>query len=310
VSGARGFRRSVRELDRALDDVGAVAGGLRGTTHGDVRRAVRGVASTARQVADDPAALRGLVTNTATTMAALSADDEALGASVRRLAGTVATAGPAMRDLDRAVPATTALVKALQPALDRAPTTLRSATRLVRQVHALVRPAELGGVVRDLRPVAGRLPSLVTDLRAAFRAASPVVDCVNSNITPALKMVIDPKDGYPHVTGDPVWLELMHAFAGFSSIASSVDANGGNARLGLAGGEQALQGVIPGFGHVVSLGMPKNALGVRPTWLGYGVNPPYRPDAVCTEQRLPDLNKRSGAAPKWSLQPVAPRRGR
>jgi hypothetical protein len=81
--------------------------------------------------------------------------------------------------------------------------------------------------------------------------------------------------------------------AALTGTSPGFDGNGGTLRISVAEGANAMRGVFPGLGRVVS---PANLEGVRPTWLGYGVNPPFRPDAPCAEQALPDLGARSAGA--------------
>jgi len=72
-----------------------------------------------------------------------------------------------------------------------------------------------------------------------------------------------------------------------------VDGNGGTVRLGVTT-------VIGSSTRSCLASAPcrqvPGADGVRPTWLGFGVNPPFRPDATCSQQALPNLSARSGPA--------------
>jgi hypothetical protein len=104
------------------------------------------------------------------------------------------------------------------------------------------------------------------------------------------------QDG-PNTTGDPVWLDMMHAFTAATGATPSFDGNGTAIRLGVSEGENAALGVIPGIGQVAM--QKRDILGVRPTWLGFGVEQPWRPDQACASQQLPDLTKRSGPPPDW-----------
>jgi hypothetical protein len=45
---------------------------------------------------------------------------------------------------------------------------------------------------------------------------------------------------------------------------------------------------------------------VRPTWLGFGVVPPFRPDESCIAQPLPNLQARSGPPPELQTTGTAP----
>src|SRR5690606_20560603 len=110
------------------------------------------------------------------------------------------------------------------------------------------------------------LPTFERRLGDLFRWSRLTTDCIVSNVVPSLNLKI-PED-HIHATGDPVWLDLMHAFTGMTSFVSSVDGNGGTVRLGITSGDQGLNGILPGLGQVAALDF--GAVGVRPTWLGYG----------------------------------------
>lgn len=309
AQGSAALRRAVAELNGGLHAVTEVSAAAQGTRPGDLDRSIRGVRDVSTQLGADPRALAGLVTHADRVSGALAAEDDALAATLRGLDATLRSARPSLRQMTPAFRGLVRLGTGLRPALRAAPRPLEQTSRLAGEVEALARPAELGHVVRELRPAVTALPALEGRLRVMFAKARPGMDCLNSNVIPALKMKINPGGAYPHATGDPVYLELMHAFTGFSSIGSSVDANGGTIRLGLAGGEQMFEGIVPGLGRTITR-MADEPLGVRPESLGYGQQPPYRPDVPCAGQPLPDLNARGGTLPAWHFHPIRPALGR
>jgi virulence factor Mce-like protein len=302
-TGVDGLRRAVRELDAALGSVTRVAGAARGTRPGDLARAIGGSADVTSQLARHPHALGEMVTNFNRVTWALAAHDRALAASVSGFDDVLKAAPATLTALDGALPTLTKFGDALRPTLHAAPDTLRKTNLLLHQVRALMRRSELAGLVDGLEPVTANLPALERDLQTLFGLVKPVTDCITTHVVPTLDTKIE--DG-PHTTGDPVWLDLLHAFTGFSSFSSAVDGNGGTVRLGVTGGEQTVSGVIPGLGRVAGM-QPEAPMGVRPTWLGYGVEPPYRPDLPCADQKQPDLGARSGPPPNWRLSPATPR---
>jgi hypothetical protein len=91
---------------------------------------------------------------------------------------------------------------------------------------------------------------------------------------------------------------MVHAFAGLTGFSSAVDGNGGTVRLGVTTGDRIVDTIFPGLGQLVAR-LP-NVDGVRPTWLGFGVNPPFRPDVPCASQQLPDLSEDPGPLPDWA----------
>jgi hypothetical protein len=149
--------------------------------------------------------------------------------------------------------------------------------------------------VAGLTPLGATLPTLTGRLRTLFGYTRPVTDCINTHIVPSLNMVVP--DG-SNSTGDPVYLDLVHLFTGLTGFSSAVDGNGGTVRLGITTGDRIVDTLLPGIGQVV--GRLPNVDGVRPEWLGYGVQPPYRPDQPCATQPLPKLGAGSGPVPEWA----------
>lgn len=295
-AGFRGLRRAVRELDGALASVERTARAARGTRPGDLGRAIRSSGAVAEQLVESPAALADLVTNFERVTGALAADDRALAASVRGFDEVLRSAPPGLRALDGALPALTRFGEAARPALRAAPATLRDTNALLGEIDAVVGERELPSLLDALAPVTARLPLLERRLGDLLPLVTPVMRCVETRVVPTLNTVIE--DG-PNTTGDPVWLDLMHAFTALTGASPNFDGNATTIRLGVTQGERSVDGILPGLGRVVGGG--SEIQGVRPTWLGYGVDPPYRPDERCTDQELPDLTKRSGPPPQWPM---------
>ncbi|UTI66741.1 MlaD family protein [Paraconexibacter antarcticus] len=286
-SGYRGLRRATRELDRSLTSIRRVAGAVQGTQPGDLHRAVAAGGNVTAQLASDPAALGGLVTNVDRVAAALGGDDGALAASVRRLDEVLRVAPVNLRLLDGALPALGSYAGELRPTLRRLPATLASGTRLLRAVQAVTDPSELPALVRALPLVNASLPGVERGLATAFALAAPAARCISRNVLPVLKTEV-PDSGLS--TGRPAWQDLLHMTANLTQTSPGFDGNGGTLRIGLSESENTLVGDLPGIGEVIGYG---NLQGLRPVWLGAGKVPEYRPDQPCERQPLPDLKARS-----------------
>jgi hypothetical protein len=195
-------------------------------------------------------------------------------------------APPALSALDRALPPTTQLVATLRPSLRIAPPVLREANGVFTQLRAWVRPNELPRLVSNLKPGLLRLPTLNARLGVLFPLVTPVTDCLSKRVSPVLYSKLN--DGKLS-TGQPIWQELAHSLVGLSSASQDFDGNGPAVRLQVAGN----QGVVLG-GALSGLAPSGPLLGSRPTWLGPGVVPPYRPDQPCRGQTAPDLSARTG----------------
>jgi ABC-type transporter Mla subunit MlaD len=304
-SGYGGLRTVVRQLDTSLVSITQVAHAARGTTPGDLGRAIGSSGNVTAQLAQDPRALADSVTGFDRLMGALAAEDQPLASSIAGFDELLKIAPPSLTQIDAALPSLTRFANALRPALYAAPVTLTRTNRLLDQIGAVVAPSVLPRLLHELTPVTAQLPALEQRLRTLFGYTTPVTDCINTHVVPTLNTKM--QDGAT-TTGDPAWLDLLHAVTGFTSASTSFDGNAGTFRAGLAFGSTALQGVLPGLGNVVGQ-LDPNVEGVRPVWLGYGVEPPYRPDQPCASQAPPNLNAESGPSPSWDLH-VGTRAGR
>jgi phospholipid/cholesterol/gamma-HCH transport system substrate-binding protein len=300
-SGYRGLRRAVHELDGSLHSVRQVVHATRGTQPGDLHRAVDNSADMISQLADNPQALADSVTHFNRVIGTLAAASAPLAASIAGADRVLKTAPASLTKIDAALPHLTRFATALRPTLHTAPDTLRKTNRLLDQIGAVTRPQELPRLLDRLKPITSNLPSLEPRLRALFAYTTQVTDCISTHVVPVLNTKI--QDG-KHTTGDPAWLDLLHAVTGFTSASTSFDGNAGTFRAGLAFGPTALQGVIPGLGTIAG-NINQDIQGVRPAWLGYGVEPPYRPDAPCADQKLPMLNVQPAPAPRWGLHAIS-----
>jgi len=295
-SGARGLRRAVKELDGALGDVRRATRALRGTRPGDLPRAVRHSGDVAAQLAARPRSLADGVTAFARTMDALADEGRGLRASIRGFDEVLRAAPSSLRRVDAALPPLRRFAGALRPGLRAAPGALHASNRLLDELGAATRPRELPRLVDRLAPVTARLPRFERRLRALFGFTDQVTGCLGTHVIPTFNQKI--QDGR-HTTGDPAWLDLLHSVTGFTSASTSYDGNGGTFRAGLAFGPTPLTGVVDGLG-VIAGHANQEIAGVRPVWLGYGVEPPYRPDARCADQELPQLNVDAGPPPAWA----------
>ncbi len=294
-SGATGLREAVRQFDGALGSVTQVASAVQGTQPGDLGRAIGSSGSVTAQLAENPPALADLVSSYNGLVGALASRDQALAASISGFDAVLRAAPVPLRQIDGALPTLTRFANTLRPALHAAPHALGLANGLLDQIAATVRPHELPALLLGLTPVLRDLPGLEQRLGTLFGYSTPVTNCIYSNVVPTLQMKI--QDGV-NTTGDPVYLDLMHLFTGLTAFSSAVDGNGGDVRLGVTTGDRIVSTIFPGLGQVV--GQLPNVNGVRPTWLGFGVNPAFRPDQPCAGQPLPNLGARSGPAPQWA----------
>ena len=294
-TGYAGLRDAARALDSALPSVTQVAHDAEGTQPGDLDGAVSFSRNFTAQLAQNPAALAGLVANFNTFTAALSAEDQQLAASIQRLDAVARVAPPSLKALDSALPTLTNFADRLDPVLRAAPRPLQKVTTLASQVSALVQVPKLPALLDQLAPITARLPGLEASLAKLVALVTPADRCLSGHLVWALEQKL--QDG-SFSTGDPAWLDALHAFTATTSVNGGFDGNGSAIRAGVGEGGSTLTGVLPGIGQVA--GIAPVLLGLRPKWLGYGVSPPYRPDQWCDQQPLPNLTATTGPAPDWA----------
>lgn len=285
--GSDEIRRATRELDAALVSVEQTARATQGTEAGDLHRAVGSAADFTDQLARDPDALAGVVADFDRVAGALSADPASLSASIRSFDEVLRVAPASLREIDAALPVLTRFAEDLRPGLRAAPAALDETTGLLRELQLASRPGELASLVRDLEPLTANLPALQPPLARGLGLLDKAAQCVNRTILPALDTKLP--DG-PNSTFRPVWQDILHLGANLLGSSAGFDGNGGTLRLGLSEGANALQEYIPGVGEVIGNGEYE---GVNPIWLGAGVQPEFRPDAWCKDQKLPNFGARA-----------------
>lgn len=285
--GAAGLQAAARQLDGALLSVQRASRGLRGTGPGDLHRAVGSAGDLTSQLAADPAALAGVVSDFNHVAGALSADQAALSSSVASFDTVLRVAPANVTALDGALPVLTTFADRLRPALRAAPASLSATTRLLRQIRLLGRAPELPALVRALQPVTANLPSLEPRLATGLSLVDHAASCLNQTVLPALNTKIP--DG-ANSTNRPIWQDVLHLGSNILGASAGFDGNGGTLRLGLTEGANALQEHLPGIGEVIGYGKFE---GVNPVWLGANATLDYRPDVWCETQKVPNYGARS-----------------
>lgn len=299
--GAEGLRESAVELGPTLRDAAVVTEAARGTQPHELSQLLESAARVTGVLAAYDRELAGLITNLRRTTGALADNDGALRASLRQLDGVLRETPPALDAVDRALPPTERFTKAVRPALRMAPPVLERVPPVLTQVNGLSQPQELPALLAYLREPVDQLPQLENRLGDLFPLVTPVIECVRDRALPVLTAKIN--DGKLS-TGRPVWQDLLHAFVGLASASQNFDANGPYVRYLVGLGDETVSlgpapglgelFTVPGFGPVPGTPPDQEIEGARPLWLGPGVKPPFRPDQECRDQKLPDLDARTG----------------
>jgi phospholipid/cholesterol/gamma-HCH transport system substrate-binding protein len=301
------LRSATGELSRSLRTFATAARAVDGQRPGDLRSAVQGTGAMTEQLGRDPQALAGIVSSYARLSGALASRDRQLSASLRGFAVTLGEAPTRLRVIDGALPAVTRFADALRPALQSAPPALRALTTTAMQVRRLAARGELPRLLTRLAPLTAELPVLQRRLSAALPQARDIGACLVRTVVPALNKQID--DGALS-THRPVWQDALHMASNTSGAASAFEANGGTLRLGVTESEQAVKNDLGSHLGTAAGFLPTGETGINPTWLGYGVEPPWRPDARCADQQLPDYSARRKPGRPDLLKNFSPASGR
>jgi phospholipid/cholesterol/gamma-HCH transport system substrate-binding protein len=229
--------------------------------------------------------LKDLITNFNTTMAALATEQDNLRETVHLLPGLLEAANPALDKLNAAFPPTRAWSLEMIPGVRETPATIQAAFPWITQTRALLKPAELQGLVNELQPGVAEFARFT---KAQFQLL-PAIDLFNrcqlNVILPTGDARID--DG-AFSTGLRNYQEFFQTTVGLAGESQNFDGNGSYTRFMSGGGAYAVQTQnaqqqdSPLFGSATS-----PPVGTRPA---RGGKPPYKPNAPCYKQSPPNLN--------------------
>ena len=274
--GARGFNESIPYWEPAYR-YGALANDatLGVEPDEDIGRLLRGQQETFAALARGERSLEELVTNFNVTARALAREDEALAASVPALRDTLRVGHPALRSLNDALPALRAFARDALPGVRSSAPTLEASLPFVRQLRALVRPAELRGAARELRAAIPALTRLNVRSVPLLQEGRALSRCTNVVLAPFMSSRI-PDPDFPDNSNQTVLAQTQRGFVGLAGESRQVDAN------------------TPLF-HTQSV-PPAELTRVRPLRPPDGgvTPPPHRPDVPCELQEIPDLNAPGG----------------
>lgn len=258
---------------------------------GNLDRVIRGLNGNQR-------ALQDTVTNLDTVTGSLAAQDEALEQTIIELPQVLDAADPAFASLNAAFPATRAFSREALPGTLGTPQTLRVATPLLNQVQGLSQPAELRGLVSDLRPTIPALASLTKRTQPFLEQTRALSSCFNQVIIPFANDSVDGQSGYPYNTGDPVFKETGYGLVGLNGESRSQDANGQYIRIAGSGGTNTVA-TESSTGETLAGVTQFPVTGAMPA-IEDSAKTPFRPEEPCENQDPPDLRANGGAPPQQS----------
>ena len=287
--GGRGFNRSIKYWKPAFKSSAMVNDALRGRLEHDLSNYLRGARRVAAGLDRDPERLKSLITDFAAVASALASEQDNLSAAIDELPTTLRRGSSAFAALRRAFPSVRRLAPELERTAKSSGPALDATYPLVRELRGLVKPSELQGLVRDLRPTVPALTELNRGGLKLQEQTRALGSCNINVVTPwNEESVPDPN----FKTSGPVYQAAAKQFTGLAAESRSFDANGQYVR---SYANNANFGTLTGDGRIFLSELPFQ--GVNPPRKTGGA-PPYRPDVPCETQERPDLRSKADAPPR------------
>ena len=254
----------------------------------DLARLIDGGAKTTAALTRDEGALKDLVTNFNTTMAAFASESSNLQASIRLLGPTLETANRAFDSLNAAFPATRAFAREILPGVRETPETIRVSFPWIAETRRLLAPEELQGLAKDLSPATRDLAILTDHLQTILPEADLLSKCATDTILPTGDVVIDDEFN----SGAANYKEFWWTMVGLAGEGANFDGNGPYVRFQPGGGSQTVSLGDAAAAQPLYANLQATPIGTRPYYPRS--RPPYEPDEPCFEQGVPDLNGPAG----------------
>jgi phospholipid/cholesterol/gamma-HCH transport system substrate-binding protein len=286
-TAAKSLNDSLRWSPRALKGLAIVNDALLGTQPHDLSSLIASSADLSTTLAQHEDALTGLISNFNTTMAAFASQAGALQTSIHVLPDVLQQADTALLHLNETFPPLRAFSREILPGVNETAATINASFPWITQTRGLVSPAELQGLVHDLKPTVQDLAAVSDGSIQLFPQVDLTSQCMTNVILPTGDIVInDP----PLDTGLPNYEEFWQALVGLSGEGQNFDGNGQYTRFQTGGGSQQVStGKVEG---VTGSNLYANALeppiGTRPAMPAR--RPPYNRTFPCYKNALPDVN--------------------
>jgi phospholipid/cholesterol/gamma-HCH transport system substrate-binding protein len=287
-TAAQSLNDSLDTAVPALKNLSIVNQAFLGTQPHDLSKLIDAAGRTSGELVRHEDALKNLVTNFNTTVAAFASQSSALSTSIRLLPDVLVNADNALLHLNQSFPPLRAFSREILPGVRETPATVAASFPWIAQTRALVSPSELGGLVNDLQPTVANLANSTDASIKLF----PQVDLVSQCLTKVLLPTGDVKVNDPPLsTGIENYKEFWQALTGLSGESQNFDGNGSYTRFQTGGGAhfvstgQALGGGSSSIQYGNAITQPIGARPARPA-----VRPPYNRKFACYKNPIPDIN--------------------
>jgi virulence factor Mce-like protein len=281
---------SIRTAPQALKGLAIVNDATLGTELHDLSTLIGGQARISKALAAKEEQLKSFVTNFNRTMAIFASEQDNLRLTIHELPRVLEAAGPALDKLNAAFPPTRAFAREILPGVRATPEAINASFPWIRQVRALVSPAELQGLVNDLRPSIDDLAQVTNDSIRLLPKVDDVSRCFTENVLPTGDVVITGPPGYPHTTGVENYKEFWQSQVSLSGESQNFDGNGQYTRFQPGGGDQTFSTTNTRIGGAPFFTNPNLApIGSLPKYPAK--RPPYRRDVKCHNNAIPKVNE-------------------
>ena len=287
--GGRGFNRSKQYWEPAFKNSAIVNDATRGYLEHDLSNYIAGASRVAEGLDRNPDALKTLISSLADTAQAFAIEQDNLSAALRELPTTLDRGMSAFAALRRAFPPVRRFARDMVPTVKSSGPALDAMLPFVKQMRGFVRPSELQGLVKDLRPT---VPSLVELNRGGvnLQEQTRLTGSCNVNVITPWNNETVPDPNFK--SGGPIYQEASRQFVGLGGESRSFDANGQYVR---SFANSANYASVLGDGRFFFTDLPVQ--GVNPPAKKDGP-PPLRPDVPCETQERPDLRTKIQPAPQ------------
>jgi phospholipid/cholesterol/gamma-HCH transport system substrate-binding protein len=263
-----------------------------GTELHDLSRLIGSQQKIFAALASREGSLKDLITNFNTTMGALAAQETNLRATISELPQVLEAARPALDNLNAAFPSTRAWALEIIPGVRETPATIDAGFPWIRQVRALLSPAELQGLVSDLQPAVSDFAQFTDGQLDLLPVLDDFNRCQLEVILPTQEQRID--DGALS-TGLRNYEEFFQAMVSLAGESQNFDGNGSYVRIQAGGGQFPVRTPPVGPGGPLHSNASEQPLGTRPA---KGPKPPYKPGVRCHTNPVPELSDaRIGGGP-------------
>jgi phospholipid/cholesterol/gamma-HCH transport system substrate-binding protein len=290
-TAAKALNDSLKYSPGAFKGTALVNQALLGQDPHDLSKLVAGLQKTSAQLATREESLKDLITNFNTTTAAFASEQSNLRQTIALIPQVLDRANPAFDALNRAFPPTRAFAREILPGVRESAATINASFPWIQQTRALVSPAELQGLVADLRPATAKLSALTDDTIELLPQVDLANRCFTNVILPTGDVKID--DGFL-TTGLENYKEFFQALVGLSGESQNLDGNGSYTRFQVGGGTNTLSTGNVGNGPQGGTAQPfignftTPPIGTRPA--RPLTKPPVNRKKACYTNQRPDLN--------------------